>query len=228
MKIHDLDESERPREKLLERGASSLSNGELLAVLLRGGTREQSALELSRTLLSGAGGSLSVLFNTSAQKLLRVPGVGPCKAAGILAAFELGRRFLQEESGPSGRPLVSARMVYDLMIPILKGLDHEECWVIFLNARNCEIGRLRVTSGGSSSTTLDPGQIARAALERGAAGIFLIHNHPTGDPVPSSADVRQTDILQAALRAVGISLVDHVVIADRAFFSFEEGRKRRA
>ena len=225
MKIIDLDEKERPREKLLERGAAGLSNGELLAILLRGGTRTESALDLSRTLLSSAGGSLCALFNTGAQKLLRVPGIGPCKAAGILAAFELGRRFLQEESGLSGRPIVSARMVYNLMIPVLKGLDHEECWVLFVNVRHCETGRMRVSAGGPVSTTLDPGQIARAALERGAWGIILIHNHPTGDPMPSQADIRQTEILKAAMNAIDVSLVDHVVISDRSFFSFEQGTR---
>ena len=224
MRIKDLDAAERPREKLIARGPAALSDGELLAVLLRGGTPSRSSLELARDMLSEADGRLSVLFNMSAQKLQKMPGIGPCKAAEIQATFELGRRFLQEEAGPGTVPIVSPRMVYNRMIPVLKGLDHEECWVIFLNARNCEISRTRVSSGGGLSTTIDVPQIIRTALERGASGIFLVHNHPTGSPMPSRADIAETERLRNGMRTVGLSLLDHVIVSDSSFFSFAEER----
>lgn len=224
MKILEMCEEERPREKLLSKGPSALGNGELLSVILRGGTRGESALDLAQRLLSMADGKLSALANMSSEKMSRLSGIGPCKAAEVAAALELGRRFFLEAPSAVRRPLVTARMVYDLMIPLLKGLDHEECWVVLLNDHNYETGKLKVTSGGSSSTVIDVRQLSRMVLERGASGIFLIHNHPTGNPAPSKADVKQTELLHKALSAVGIALVDHVVVSDGAFFSFAEDR----
>ena len=139
MKIKDLSADERPREKMLARGAGSLSDGELLAVLLRSGNRESSALDLARQLLALADGHLSTLFHLSQDKMFSLPGIGPGKASSVLAAFELGRRFLQEEFSLVKKPLLTARSVYEMMIPQLKGLRHEECWILFLNdhGRRC-------------------------------------------------------------------------------------------
>lgn len=220
----EMCEAERPREKLLSKGASALGNGELLAVILRGGTHGESALDLAQRLLSMADGRLSALAGMSVEKMSRLSGIGPCKAAEVTAAIELGRRFFMEAPAAVHRPLVTGRMVYDLMIPLLKGLDHEECWAVLLNDHNYETGKLKVTSGGGSSTVLDVRQISRMVLERGASGIFLVHNHPTGNPTPSKADIMQTDALHKALSSVGISLVDHVVVSDGSFFSFAEDR----
>lgn len=228
MKMKDIAEAERPREKMLSKGADALSDGELLAILLRGGTPDKSALDLARELLSQFGGRLSTLFNAQLWQLQNINGIGPCKAAQLQAACELGRRYLREASAGNGKPLVCARMVYDLMIPSLKGLDHEECWIVLLNARNCEMSRLRVSSGGGTSTTMDISQMIRLALEHKAAGVFLVHNHPTGNPIPSNADIRETERLRNGLEAVGLQLVDHVVVADNSFFSFEEGKLRKA
>lgn len=122
MKIKDLQADERPREKMLSRGAGALSDGELLAVLLRSGTRERSALDLARQLLALADGRLGTLFNLSQDKMFSLPGIGPGKAACVIAAFELGRRFLQEESSAVRSPVTTARRIYELMIPRLKGL----------------------------------------------------------------------------------------------------------
>ena len=227
MKIKDLDAAERPREKMLSRGAGSLSDGELLAVLLRSGGRETSALDLARQLLDLADGRLSALFNLSQDRMLSLPGVGPGKAASVIAAFELGRRFLQEEFSLVRKPLMTARSVYDLMIPQLKGLQHEECWVLFLNDHNYLSGKTKVTSGGGNSTVIDVRQVIRTALDKGASAIVLVHNHPTGNPTPSQADIRQTEAVRKGVSAVGLDLLDHVVVADDSFFSFSDDRMYR-
>ena len=227
MKIKDLDAAERPREKMLARGAGSLSDGELLAVLLRSGNREASALDLARLLLGLADGRLSALFNLPQERMLSLPGVGPGKAASVIAAFELGRRFLQEEFSLVKKPLLTARSVYEMMIPCLKGLRHEECWVLFLNDRNYLAGKAKVTSGGGSSTVIDVRQVIRTALDKGASAIILVHNHPSGNPTPSPADIRQTDAVRKGVGAVGLDLLDHVVVADDSFFSFSDDRLYR-
>ena len=224
MKISQMHKADRPREKMLARGPQSLGDGELIAVLLRVGSRGESAIELAQRMLQQSGGSLGVLFNTSLQQLQKMKGVGPGKAAAVAAAFELGKRFLQEESASKRRPLASARMIYDLMIPCLKGLPHEQCWMLWLNSANMLTGRVLVTSGGLESTVIDIRQIGRLALEAGASGAVLVHNHPSGDPRPSAADIRQTDKLRGALLALGIEFVDHVVVSDSSFYSFSSGK----
>ena len=224
MKIKELCEAERPREKMLSSGPSALGNSELLAILLRSGTRSESAVELAQRLLSICDGKLSRLFNMSSDVLRRIDGIGPCKAASIQASLELGRRFLQEESTADKKPVVSSSMVFDMMIPTLKGLPHEECWVLFLNNHNYVISKQMVTRGGSRSTIMDVGQIIRAALERSASGIILVHNHPTGNPQPSEADIKQTEALHKACSAVQIDLLDHVIVSDGRYFSYADDR----
>ncbi len=225
MKMKDLCESERPREKMMARGASSLSDGELLAVLLRSGNRRESALDLAQRLLTMSDGHLSELFNLPSEKMCSVPGIGFAKASSVLAACELGKRFLSEGPSVSKKPVVTARMVFDIMIPSLKGLRHEECWILLLNDSSYMISKIRVTSGGGRSTVIDVRQVVRLALDRSASGIILVHNHPSGNPHPSTADVTQTDALHKAAAACAIDLLDHVVICDDCFFSFSEERK---
>ena len=224
MRIKELRADERPREKMLARGAGSLSDCELLAVLLRSGNTQASALDLARELLNLADGRLSALFNLSRDRMLSLPGIGAGKAASVLAAFELGRRFLQEESSVVKSPLLTARRVHELMLPQLKGLPHEECWILFLNNHQYLVGKMRVSSGGGSSTTFDIRQIIRAALDKGASALILVHNHPTGNPTPGPADIRHTEELRKGVAAVGIQLVDHVVVADDCCFSFSDNR----
>ncbi len=228
MKIKDLSADERPREKMLARGAGSLSDGELLAVLLRSGHRDTSALDLARQLLALGEGRLGVLFHLTQDRLQSLPGIGPGKAASVIAAFELGRRFLKEESSVVKTPLVTARQVYDRMIPQLKGLPAEECWVLFLNNHNYLIGMTRASSGGGSQTVIDIRHIIRLALDKGASALILVHNHPSGNPTPSRADIRQTDALRAGVGAMGLDLLDHVVVADDSFYSFADERMYRA
>ncbi len=224
MKMKDLCESERPREKMMMRGPQSLSDGELLAVLLRGGTRRESALELSQRLLKLTDGRLSGLFNLSAEKMCSLPGIGLAKAASVLAAFELGKRFLSEASSVDKKPVLTSRMVFDIMLPLLKGLRHEECWILLLNDSSYLTSKVKLTSGGGRSTVIDVRQVVRYALDRSASGIILVHNHPSGNPRPSDADISHTGALRKAAEACGVDLLDHVVICDDCFFSFSEER----
>ena len=226
MKIKELHASERPRERMLSQGAEALGNGELLAIILRNGNRDESAIDLSMKLILMCDGHLSELFNISPSRMMSIPGIGPCKAASVLAAFELGKRFLREESAVLRKPIVNGRMVYDHMLPYLKGLGHEECWLMLLNDSNYIIGKRKLTTGGGSSTVIDPSQAVRYALEKGATGMILIHNHPAGNPNPSKADINMTDRLRKAAGACGIALHDHVIVCDDSFFSFEEGAAR--
>lgn len=209
---------------MMELGAAALSNGELLAVLIRGGRGDRNALDLARELLALSGNRLAPLFNMSADRICTIPGIGPCKAAEIMAALELGKRFIEEDCGIVQKPLVVPRMVFELMLPRLKALMHEECWALFLNNKNYLVGDLRICVGCLDSTNIDTRKILLQALEKGACGVILVHNHPSGNPTPSPADVAQTDKLRSALHAVGLDLLDHVVISPSSFFSFSQDR----
>lgn len=224
MKIKDLCESERPREKLLSKGAESLSNGELLAVLLRSGTADASAVDLARQLLAKAGGRLGKLMTMPAARMCAdVKGMGAAKAAVIAAAYELGKRFLEENTTSGELSFTSPRQVFDLMLPLLKDLDHEECWVVLLNDANYLIDRVMLTSGGTRSTLIDVRRVLRMALERNAGCVILVHNHPSGNPKPSASDIKATESLRVACAACSITLLDHVVVSNDSFFSVADG-----
>ena len=222
MKIKDLFRDERPRERLLKNGAGSLSNAELLAVLLRTGTRKMNAVELARNLLEDSDGMIGGIASMSIDRLLKLNGVGPAKAAALAASFELGRRCALESVNTKRKPITSPSSVYRLMIPHMKTLDHEECWVLFLNRSNHLIGSEMMSSGGLESTIMDCKSIVRRALEKKASGLILVHNHPSGSPLPGMADIKQTQSLKNALKTCDISLVDHVVVADSSYYSFAD------
>ena len=222
MKILDLGTDERPIEKLLGNGADTLSNVELLAILLRSGTPDLNAIDIGRLIMSNAEGSLTNLSSFSVERLSQVPGIGRKKAATICAAIELGRRFAAEGCLQDRTPLNTPEQVFRIMVPRLKGLLHEECWVLFLNRANILIGKEMLTSGGFSSTTIDTRMLAIRAMEKKAAGVIIVHNHPSGNPHPGEADIRQTALVKDALSPLDISLVDHVVICNDSYFSFAE------
>ena len=224
MKICEMSSGERPREKMLERGPSALSDGELLALLLRSGTRECNVLELARRLLASADGSLCALSARGPEEMCANKGVGPDKAVTLMAAFELGRRFVAEAARFEKRPLTSPRTVYELMLPLLKGLCREEFWVLFLNASAYVTGRERLTVGGMNETVMDCRLVVRSALMRGAKSLVLVHNHPGGNPRPSVPDIKATERLKNACAQFDISLFDHVIVSDDSFFSFADDR----
>lgn len=222
MRMKELGLDDRPREKLLEKGASALSNAELLAILIRTGTQTENAVEVARRLIQAAGGSLAGVADMPLSGMVGISGLGRIKAAGISAALELGRRFMAEASTVRKVSIISPGMVYSMMHPYMKGLDHEECWVIYLNRARYVIGKEKLFSGGLSSTLLDARMIVKHALDRHADGLILTHNHPSGNPRPGTEDIRQTETLRNALRTFELSLVDHVVIAEGSFYSFAD------
>lgn len=227
MKILELTSGERPRERLLASGPGALSDGELLAVILRSGTSSQNVLELSRGLLSSCGGSLVRLSQMSCAELRHIPGIKDSKAAVILAAVELGRRFASERAASAGSTLTGARAVYDMMIPYMKGLGHEESWVILLDKRQRVMARERLCSGTADGVQVDPLSTVRLAVGRGARALVLVHNHPAGDPTPSKEDIDITKRLSIAANACGLLMLDHIVVCDSCFYSFCDERTYR-
>ena len=212
-------EAQRPREKLLARGADTLSDAELIAILLRSGRQGESAVDMAHRLLSLVDGRLAGFADCDAGYLAGLEGIGPSRASALLAALELGRRLIQENSA-DGVIYTDPQQVYDRMIPRLKGLRHEECWLILTDRKLREVKAVRMTVGGGTSTTIDIALIIRQALEAGASGIILVHNHPSGDPSPSRGDILQTGYLRDACSACNLDLYDHIIIADSKFYSF--------
>lgn len=222
MKMKELCQDERPREKLIEKGAGALSNAELLAIMLRTGSGKSNAIDLAREMLVGAGGTLNSVSAMPLERLCGFNGIGPGKAATVIAAFELGRRAFTEQNAASDRTVSNPKEVFRMMIPHMKALDHEECWAVFLNRANILIGKEMMSSGGLEVTVVDSKTIVRRAIEKKASGLILVHNHPSGNARPGSADIRQTDILRKALATCEISLIDHVIIASDCYYSFAD------
>lgn len=222
MKLKELCMDDRPREKMLEKGPSSLSNAELLAIMIRTGTGKMNVVDVARTLLHTAEGRLNAIADMPVEKLCSISGIGRSKAVTIAAAFELGRRSAAEKIVQDRVPISSPKDVFRMMLPIMRGLDHEECWAVFLNRANYVLGKDRMSVGGLDSTTMDVKAVLRRALDRKASGVILVHNHPSGSALPGQADIRQTALLKKALQTCEIQLVDHVVIAEDNWYSFAD------
>lgn len=225
MKIKDMFPDERPREKLRLRGAKALGNAELLAILIGSGYGGKSAVEVAHELISICDGRLTLLSAMPMERLIAQKGMGEVKAIILSAALELGRRTFEENAIQDKRSVTSPALVYQLMLPHLKGLDHEECWVIYLNRASYILGKEMICSGSMESVLLDTGRILKKAIEKQCSHIILVHNHPQGDCTPSRADTAQTDRLRKALQAIEITLLDHIIISEGAYFSFADERR---
>ncbi|MBP5373885.1 MAG: DNA repair protein RadC [Bacteroidales bacterium] len=224
MKLKDLLPDDRPREKLLLKGARALSSAELLAILLGSGFQGKNVADVARDLLYLAEGKLSLLCSMSPEKMAVLKGIGTARAVTVSAALELGRRCYEELAAVDLRSITSPAMVHQLMLPLMKDLDHEECWVMYLNRSHYLIGKEMICKGTLDQTTLDVHRILRRAIEKQCRHLILVHNHPSGTVLPSEADINQTGLLRKALESVGIKLSDHVIISPRAFFSFTEDK----
>lgn len=222
MRIQEMIADEKPREKLKERGAETLSKSELLCLLLRSGNRINGVVEVSEKLLKMSEGSLCRLSQMSIQQLCRVEGVGTGKAASIVAAFELGRRCACEKAAYSEKRIIGPKEVYDIMIPHMKALSHEECWVFYLNRSQHIIAKEMMSVGGMSFTAIDTRLIIKKSLERDASAIILVHNHPSSTPYPSKADIQCTETLKKALKTMELELLDHIIICDGEYYSFSD------
>lgn len=222
MKLKEMCADEMPREKMMSKGAEALSNTELIAILLRTGRDGANVIDVAREMLMSGGGQLCGLADMSVEKLCETEGIGPGKAVTVAAAFELGRRVALENAGRSKAPLSNPKSVYRLMLPVMRHLNHEECWVLFLNKANRLIDKERISSGGMDSTVIDNRIIIRKALDKKATGVILVHNHPSGSALPSMEDIRQTQSLNKALKTCDLSMLDHVVMARDSFYSFAD------
>lgn len=222
MKIKELCTDERPREKLIRKGADALSNSELIAILLRTGTGHKNAIEIARELLQNAGEKLNEIASMPIDKLCSVSGIGPDKATTIISAFELGKRCAAESVNSRRADVSSPKTVFRLMLPHFRSLDHEECWALFLNRANKLIAKEKISSGGIESTIIDNKAIIRKAIEKKATGVIITHNHPSGSAIPGKADIQATKQLSEALKTCDISLLDHVIIAEDTYYSFAD------
>ena len=210
---------ERPREKLIEKGAKFLSNAELLAILLRTGTGKKNAKETAENLLHDAGDRLAGLSDFSIERMTEIPGIGIYKAATVAAAMELGKRFVYEKNTSDKVSVTDPKQIYELMLPVMKGLSHEECWIIFLNRANYIIGKEMLSTGGMTATVLDVKIIIRKALEKKAHGIILVHNHPSGNSNPSKADIKYTKYLYEISKVMELKMLDHLIIGNMEYTS---------
>ncbi len=185
---------------------------------------DENVLEVSNKLLKISGGKLSDIASMDPGQITSVNGIGKNKYAAIAAAFELGRRCALEEPGIEKNSITNAGMVYRIMIPHMKGLDHEECWVLLLNRANYVIHKEMIGLGGITSTTVDTKIIMKKALDKKACGIILVHNHPSSNPRPGKMDMEVTSSLKKASQTFDISLIDHVIVSDDSYYSFAEDR----
>lgn len=221
MIIKDWSEDDRPREKLFLKGQMVLSEAELLAILIGSGNKKDSALGISRKVLSEAKNNLAVLSRFSAQQLMTVRGIGKAKAAVIVAAMELGRRR-RGVNGFEKKKLSSSRSVFELMQPLIGELDHEEFWILLLNNANKMEYKWKLSVGGITAALVDVRLIYKRAIERGATSIILCHNHPSGNLMPSQSDMMLTKKVIKGGAILDIKVLDHIIVAEQGYYSFAD------
>lgn len=222
--INQWAEEDRPREKMMLKGAEALSDAELLAILIGSGNTEESAVALMQRVLAAAGNDLNRLGKWEIRDFARFKGLGPAKSITILAALELGkRRKLREHA--ERLTIRSSEDIYRLFHPLLCDLPYEEFWVLLLNQAAKVIDKVRISRGGIDQTTADVRSILREALLQRATQIALIHNHPSGNTRPSNDDLRLTQQARQAAQTMNIRLLDHVIVTDGSYYSFcDEGQ----
>ena len=219
-KITRWPEKERPRERLLQYGPQSLAEAELLGILLGKGTRKKTAVDLARELLDRYQ-SLQKLFSRSPSELMKVKGIGSAKAATLSAAFELVRRFQSQKEGPKITFKRSAD-VASHYLPLMRDLRKEVFKVVLLNRANRLIKDVTISEGTLEASLVHPRDVFREALLEPAAGVILIHNHPSGNPSPSEEDLRITKQLVEAGRLLGIKVYDHIILAGESYRSLAD------
>ena len=224
LRITDWSEADRPREKLRDKGAETLSDAELLAILIGSGSTKESAVALMQRILSACDNNLNTLGKMSLHELMQYNGIGEAKAITIIAACELGKR--RQAAKAAERPdMGSAQAVYEYMHPKMQDLDTEEAWVLLMNQRFRLIKAVRLSHGGLTETAVDVRVILREALLANATTLTLIHNHPSGNARPSGDDDRITHKLKTACETMRLYLIDHLIVTDGRYYSYaEEGR----
>jgi DNA repair protein RadC len=222
--VKDWAAEDQPREKLLKKGANALSDAELIAILMRVGTRGESVLDLSKKLLAQVDNDLDELARRGAKQLMKIDGIKQAKAVAIMAALELGKRRQLNEIRKKVK-ITSSADAFHLIAPLLMDLPHEEFWVLFLNQANIVMSREQLSQGGITGTVVDARMIFGKALEAQATSIILVHNHPSGNLRPSQADLDITRKLKAGGKLLDIKVLDHLIIAGKGYYSLaDEGK----
>jgi len=219
--IKNWSQDDQPREKLREKGMAVLSDAELVAILISSGNRNESAVDLSKRILASVDNNLNELGKLTLKQLMEFKGIGEAKAISIAAALELGRRRRGEEALKKYR-ITSSVSVFELMQPIIGDLPHEEFWIIYLNNSNKVIHKKQLSKGGITGTMVDVRLVLKLALESGATGLILVHNHPSGTLKPSMADKNITQKLKVAGESLDIKVLDHLIVTQKAYFSFAD------
>ncbi|MCB7481241.1 RadC family protein [Christiangramia sediminis] len=221
LSIKNWAEDDRPREKLLQKGKLSLSDSELIAILIGSGSKNETAVELSKRILSSTKNNLSELGRLSINQLCKFKGIGPAKAVSIVAALELGRRRRLEEALEQ-KKISSSQSIFEIMQPVIGELPHEEFWIIYLNNSNKVIEQFQISKGGITGTLVDVRITLKKALEVGAVSIILVHNHPSGNLKASEADKQLTKKLKTAAESLDIKVLDHIIVTEKSYLSFAD------
>ncbi len=219
--IKSWKEDDRPREKLLVKGKSTLSDAELIAILLGSGSKDETAVDLAKRILSTIKNNLNELGRLSVSDLIKFKGIGEAKAISIITALELGRRRALQ-SALAKPKITSSKSVFNVMHPIIGELKHEEFWIIYLNNANKILFQEQISKGGLTQTVVDTRLVFKRALETSATGLILCHNHPSGRINPSHADKLLTQKLKEGGEILDIKVLDHVIISDQVYFSFAD------
>lgn len=219
--IKKWNEDDRPREKLLLKGRGALSDAELIAILIGSGSREESAVALSQRILGSVDNNLSELGRLSITDFMAFKGIGEAKAISIAAAMELGRRRRTGEA-LERKKITSSTSVFEYVQPLIGELPHEEFWILYLNNSNRILKSAQLSKGGITGTVVDVRLAFKEALQLGAVGIILAHNHPSGTLKPSQADIQLTKKLKLAGDSLDIKVLDHLIITEKAYFSFAD------
>jgi len=219
--IKDLPLNERPREKLLKYGVSSLSNAELIAVIIRTGYLEDNAIDLANRILSLDSSGIGYLSQVTIEELIKINGVGYCKAAQIIAAIELGKR-ISSRSVDARLKVDSPIVIVELLMEEMRYLNKEHFKVVLLNTKNQIISIEEISVGNLNSSIVHPREVFNIAIKRSANSIILVHNHPSGDSTPSNEDINVTHRLIEAGEIIGIKVLDHIIIGDNNYVSLKQ------
>jgi DNA repair protein RadC len=221
LSIKHWSDDDKPREKLLQKGRSVLSDAELIAILIGSGSRDESAVELSKRILASVNNNLNELGKSTIKQLMQFKGIGEAKAITIAAALEVGRRRRGEEAQKITK-ITDSASVFELLQPKLGDLQHEEFWIVFLNNSNKVLQASQLSKGGITGTLVDVRLVMRQALEIGAVALILAHNHPSGTLKPSTSDKQITQKLKTAAEALDIKVLDHLIITQKDYYSFAD------
>lgn len=219
--IKDWSPQDRPREKLLLKGTSALSDAELIAILIGSGTSTLSAVDVAKNILQQVAYNIHDLARLSVKDLMKIKGIGEAKAITIVAALELGRRRKETETTEKWK-ITGSKDAFDLLAGDLMDLTHEEFWIVLLNRAHRVIRKQRISEGGVSGTVADPKIIFKLALQELASAIVVAHNHPSGNLTASQSDIDLTRKLKEAGKVMEVQLLDHIIVAGRKYFSFAD------